>query len=313
MKLPTLFNPSNDMALAANVCQYFPPRHIRQMETDLASLARLWDEGPWGWSLAAKQYYRSLGIPQTELPTDEWLNRVRQLSSREFAVAYYQQLTDSLKEENTLLPCQARFLSSPSALNLLKSLSPLPLIFKSPWSSSGRGNIVVDAFPVSYSTEQRILATLRRQGGIVVEPFYRDKSLDFAMEFHCGHQGVRFLGYSVFQTDEMGHYGGNYVESQQSLLRRIDLPDALLRSLIDHHLRALSVLDYRGPVGIDMMRLADGRVHPCVELNFRRTMGWLALVLFDKGMTSDQLLAGDPQHGFSASITDGRLDIICRP
>ena len=62
MKLPPLFNPSNDMALAANVRQYFPPRHIQQMEDDLAGLARLWDAGPWGWSPATRQRYLRMGM-----------------------------------------------------------------------------------------------------------------------------------------------------------------------------------------------------------------------------------------------------------
>ena len=85
------------MALAANLRQYTPPRHIQQMEADLAGLARFWDEGPWGWSLATKQYYLRNGIPETELPTDEWLAEHRRLSSREFAVAYYLRLNEELR------------------------------------------------------------------------------------------------------------------------------------------------------------------------------------------------------------------------
>ena len=110
----------------------------------------------------------------------------------------------------------------------------------------------------------------------------------------------------------MGHYGGNCVESQAELLQRIALPEALLQRLIDYHRSQLSQLSYRGPVGIDMMRLAGGRVHPCVEINFRMTMGLLALLLYNKGIRDDQLLAGNPQQGFSAQIIDGRLSIVCR-
>ena len=62
MRLPSLFNCSNDMALAANVRQYLPPKRIQQMEEDLKDLAQYWDEGPWGWSLCTKQRYRKMGI-----------------------------------------------------------------------------------------------------------------------------------------------------------------------------------------------------------------------------------------------------------
>ena len=307
MKLPALFNPSNDMALAANVRQYFPPRRIQQMESDLEDLARLWDEGPWGWSLATRQRYLHMGIGADALPSEQWLAEVRRLSCRRFAVGYYRQLMadESLRDEPLLLPCLARYVEEESSI--IQNL-PHPIILKAPWSSSGRGNIVVQDTP-DETTLRRIRHTLRQQGGIVAEPFYADKALDFAMEFWVGEDEVRFLGYSVFEADAAGHYGGNYVESQESLLRRIALPAPLLLSLVAHHRRALSALSYRGPVGIDMMRLRDGRVHPCVELNFRRTMGLLALTLYERGTTADCLLAGTPLHGFSASVADGKLSI----
>ena len=317
MKLPPLFNPSNDMALATNLRQYFPPRRIQQMEADLADLARLWDEGPWGWSLATKQRYLRMGIPEDELPSDQWLAEVRSLSSREFAAGYYSLLTDTLQakqECDCLLPCRARFCTTLD--DVLSSISSSQyLMIKSPWSSSGRGNIVVDGHlspPFGGVRGGRIERILREQGGVVVEPFYADKVLDFALEFQIGDNGARFLGYSVFDADETGHYCGNYVESQEQLLKRIGLPDELLQDLVKYHEQALAGLPYRGPVGIDMMRLQDGRVHPCVEINFRRTMGWLALLLYNRGIRDDQLLTPNRTHGFVSSIHQGRLVIVAR-
>ena len=305
MILPPLFNPSNDMALAANLRQYTPPRHIQQMESQLASLALLWDEGPWGWSLATKQRYLHMGIPESQLPSDAWLARHRRLSSRQFAVEYYKKMEEDMPDER-LLPCQARVATQP-----LPCFS-YPFILKSLWSSSGRGNVVARG-EMDVPTLRRVRKVIQEQGGIVVEPFYADKALDFAMEFWADGSATRFLGYSVFSADETGHYGGNYVEGQDEFLQRISLPDDLLKKLTEYHCHQLSPLPYRGPVGIDMMRLTDGRIHPCVEINFRRTMGLLALDLYEKGMTSDQLLAGDAYHGFSAQVTEGRLSITFRP
>ena len=309
MILPSLFNPSNDMALAANLRQYTPPRHIRQMEEDLAELARFWDDGPWGWSLATKQHYRQMGIADSLLPSDEWLAEHRRLSSREFGVGYYKKM-NGIDESDAIIPCQARFCTSFDEVKLSTLNSQLSII-KSPWSSSGRGNMLVRD-GLDEAAIRRIEKIITEQGGIVVEPFYADKELDFALEFMITEEGVRFLGYSVFFADEMGHYGGNCVESQVELLRRIALPEALLQRLIDYHRTQLSQLSYRGPVGIDMMRLSGGRVHPCVEINFRMTMGLLALLLYNKGIRDDQLLAGNPRQGFSAQIVDGRLAIVCR-
>lgn len=305
--LPSLFNPSNDMALAANVRQYFPPQRIQQMESDLARLSRFWDEGPWGWSLATRQRYLRMGIPADQLPSDEWLAELRWLSSREFGVSYYDGICRTYKAYDTygIIPCQARFCTSLDEVKL-SIFNYKVSIIKSPWSSSGRGNIVVNDRPDD-KTAARIERIIRQQGGIVVEPYYANKALDFAMEFWVEDGQCRFLGYSVFFADETGHYGGNCVESQEQLQQRIALPDDLLRSLVEHHRRELAQLNYRGPVGIDMMRFSDGRVHPCVEINFRMTMGLLALLLFDRGVRDDQLLAGRPDRGFAAAINQGRL------
>ena len=325
MKIPTLFNPSNDMALAANVRQYFPPRRIQQMEEDLQGLSRLWDEGPWGWSLATKQRYLRMGITESDLPSDEWLAEVRRLSGRAFAVEYHKKMSSqqpSPENESLLLPCKARFCKSMASLPFGKDETQ-KFICKAPWSSSGRGNFIVNATTASAPTFQslvsesailqRIERIIRDQGGIVVEPFYEGKALDFAMEFWVSDQGTKVLGYSVFEADEMGHYCGNYVESQEALTQRINLPADLLRSLIDYHKQQLSTLSYRGPVGIDMMKLSDGRVHPLVEINFRMTMGLLALMLFEKGIRADQFLTPNRTHGFVSSIRQGRLVIDYLP
>ena len=146
--LPSLFNPSNDMALAANVRQYFPPQRIQQMESDLARLSRFWDEGPWGWSLATRQRYLRMGIPADQLPSDEWLAELRRLSSREFGVSYYDGICRTYKAYDTygIIPCQARFYTSLDEVKL-SIFNYKVSIIKSPWSSSGRGNIVVNDRP----------------------------------------------------------------------------------------------------------------------------------------------------------------------
>jgi len=313
MKIPPLFNPSNDMALAANLRQYTPPLHIQQMEAELATLSRFWDEGPWGWSLATKQRYVRMGIEHSELPSDAWLAQCRRLSSRQFAAGYYSRLCAHFPLTELVL-CQAQFVSGigqmEHALRACLESSPSGrVIAKAPWSSSGKGNVLVDS-TLPTTERLRIERIIRQQGGVLVEPFYADKALDFAMEFWVGETGAEFRGFSVFSSDEMGHYEGNIVDSQESLMKRIGLPEPLLKILIGYHCRELSTLPYRGPVGIDMMRLQDGRLHPVVEINFRMTMGMLALLLYEKGVRDDQVLAGSVVQGFSAQINAGILRIV---
>ncbi|MBR0046091.1 MAG: hypothetical protein IJP75_04300 [Bacteroidaceae bacterium] len=313
MKLPSIFNCSNDMALAAHVRQYLPPKRIQQMEADLAALAQVWEDtrfaGPWGWSLATKRRYERMGVPVEQLPSDEWLEEVRRLSSREFACGYIRELLDELNDPR-LLGEEMRWVERNSlswdALNASEPMSPMSVnrcprcrstdvpdvglevveasharIFKSPWSSSGRGVFVGDED--DERTKARLQGFLSSQGGFVVDRFYEDKVLDFAMEFFIDEDHVvEFLGYSVFHAAEHGAYGFNYVESQEELLQRIDVAGTLLQQLIAYHQEHLARTAYHGPVGIDMLKTADGHIHPCLEINFRLNMGILALLLHEK-------------------------------
>ena len=324
MKLPSIFNCSNDMALAANVRQYLPPRRIQQMEADLASLAHVWEDtqfaGPWGWSLATKQRYRRMGIAEELLPSDEWIAEVRRLSSREFACRYIMDLLEDIPD-GRLLGHEMRFNDNLNDnhnhnlnlnLNLNHNLNHNfnfdgSLIFKSPWSSSGRGVFVSSSY--DEHTRQRLQGFLSSQGGFVSDRFYADKVLDFAMEFFVSDdKRVEFLGYSVFSTGEHGAYGFNYVESQEELWERIDIDRTFLQRLIAYHREHLSRIAYFGPVGIDMLKTVDGHIHPCLEINFRMNMGILALLLHERyGSRATVALTSGRDKGFRALLDDGKL------
>ena len=171
----------------------------------------------------------------------------------------------------------------------------------------------------------------------MVDRFYEDKVLDFAMEFFVHEdRKVEFLGWSVFHASENGAYGYNYVESQEELVGRIldgengldrfdgvngvDRLDGLdgldgqfLGRLVRYHQEHLAKTEYRGPVGIDMLKTADGRVHPCLEINFRMNMGILALLLYKQygaGCTK-QLTPLNP-NGFEALVERDKLMIAYR-
>ncbi len=301
--IPPLFNPSNDMALAADAAGYTPPLSIQRMEADLSSLARFWDEGPWGWSRAARRRYERMGVPAGELPSDGWLRNVRRLSSRAFACDYLARLLCGGDWGGLLAGERMRFLSTPPAPG------GGPLVFKSPWSGSGRG-VVFAPRGLTPAVEARVGGFLRSQGGYVEDFYYEDKRLDFAMEFLVRPAGgVEFLGYSVFLTGREGAYAGNVVAPQPKLMELIGVDEALLRRLVRYHCRHLGGLGYHGAVGIDMMRLADGRVHPVVEINFRRTMGILALTLCGLGLTADADLTPPVARGFQAVVRGGVLSL----
>lgn len=306
LQLPSIFNCSNDMALAANVRQYIPPKRIQQMENDLSSLSKQWNDtpfaGPWGWSRATKQYYLHHGVEADALPSDEWIDEVRRLSSREYACDYIQSLLHEINDSR-LLGKEMTFCQE-----MPQTVPPYTSIYKSPWSSSGRGVFVSDAF--DEKCQKRLTGYLSSQGGFAMDKFHKNKALDFAMEFFVKDDSVDFLGYSVFYAAENGAYGYNIVESQEQLVQRIDTDSTLLHALIDYHKTHLVLTAYRGPVGIDMLKTSDGNIHPCIEINLRMNMGILAILLEKQGYSTGFHHLTEPrEHGFEAIVDEGKLMI----
>lgn len=307
--LPPLFNPSNDLALAANTSNYIPPRLVQAMEQDLQPVTRYWQHGPWGWSLNTRRRYQGMGISPDRLPSDEWLDNHRRLSDRATDAAYIQAL---LQEDwgGRLAGHRMESISLAQFRDLqARAEAGKGLIYKAPWSSSGKGNLPA-ANGLLPDDERRVMNILHHDGHILVDRFYA-KVADFAMEFDIRPGGEsRFLGYSLFQTAGRGRYGGQRVAPQETVLREIGADRGLLRDLVSYHLSHLPLLGYTGPMGIDMMLLADGRLHPVVELNLRRNMGILALEVERRhpGIRDIELTPRGP-HGFQMIVQNGWLRI----
>lgn len=315
--LPCVFNCSNDMALAANVEQYLPPKRIQQMEADLAELSRYWEKtvfaGPWGWSRAMRKRYVRMGVKENLLPSAEWIDEVRRLSSREYACGYIQSLMAEMADDDRLIGRDMCFCRSvEEAKERIEASGMKAAIYKLPWSSSGRGVFV--SHGMNAKDAERLAGYVRTQGGFAMDRFYAGKTVDFAMEFFVGEGGtVEFLGYSVFYAAEGGAYGYNIVADQAELLSRIDVDAGLLGRLMDYHKRHLGMTAYRGPVGIDMIKVVEeGKtlVHPCIEINLRMNMGILALLLHERyGALCTRYLTPRDGRAFCAEVKDGRLMI----
>lgn len=309
------FNPSHELALADNHANFTPNAMVAMMEEQLFELSFLFTREndfilsladntiydskgnqttiigknvvpfPWGWNRSVKEKFRKAGVDENHLPKDAFLQQLRQLASREFAAKYIDFLLSRSAQEITgqLVGHHMRFHTS------MNSLHPFheTMIFKQPWSTSGRGNFVADKF--DDNTGGRLNGFLRTQGGFLADVFY-EKLLDFAMEFYVFYDGsVRFIGYSVFHASQNGKYGGNLVAEQQEIKEEIIQAfgdAALLDYLRNAHQQLLSEMlgnKYYGFVGIDMMAVKkDGNVccHPCVEINLRMNMGITAMAAY---------------------------------
>jgi hypothetical protein len=165
-------------------------------------------------------------------------------------------------------------------------------VIKAPWSSSGRGVRYIDG-QFTPSVTGFIRNVIHTQGGVMVEPYY-NKVKDFGMEFEADAEGrIHYLGLSLFHTVN-GAYEGNILATEsvkQEMISRY-IPACLLDSIKQTIAERLTLNGYVGPFGIDMMIVKPGEgnhnsqlsivnsqllLHPCVEINLRRTMGHVAL------------------------------------
>ncbi len=225
---------------------------------------------PWGWDKAIKRELERKGSPLAIMPSDEQLGTIRRLSHRQTAA----HLLSLLQMEGTM--GEAVFCETLEAVEHQQRLYRR-IVLKAPWSSSGRGIRFVEG---DLNDHQRgwLLNLLKSQGGVMVEPYY-EKVKDFGMEFESTDEGIRYLGLSLFHTAN-GAYTGNILATEKVKLEKlshyisVDLLDCVKESIC----HSLQLEDYRGPFGVDMMVTKEG-LHPCVEINLRRTMGHLALAL----------------------------------
>lgn len=285
---------------------------------DTPSLRRLAHQvgviDPWGWDAALCHQLQRLGVDDRILPTADELAEVRSLSHRRVAKALLDKirhirLVDNTIEESVKLTGEAIEVTDEAVL--LRQLALWPeAVLKAPWSSSGRGVRMASA-PIHSSILQWAKGVLRRQGSLMVEPHYQ-KVGDFGMEFSASNEGFTYLGLSLFDT-EGAAYTGSVLATEEEKRARIacHLPPQFLDQLRHAVLNCLETISPRfhlGPFGIDMMvvRAEDGstRVHPCVEVNFRRTMGHVAIAM--------QHVAPKSYKNMAVTFENGHYFLRCR-
>ena len=233
---------------------------------------------PWGWDLALRSFLLRNGVDA--VPSETEIDDIRQLSHRRHAAS----LLSELQVSGTIgVSYEADNIAD--IQQLLDTYHHV--VVKAPWSSSGRGvRFIADT--IDDYQKRWIYNVIEKQGSVMVEPYY-NKVKDFGMEFESDGMGkVDYLGLSIFHTKN-GAYTGNILapeEEQQQMLSRYISDCSLLtvRENICKHMGEVLNGKYQGPFGVDMMIVgSDDKngffLHPCVEINLRRTMGHVALAI----------------------------------
>lgn len=306
MPVLRLFNPENDLALAAGSACYTPPPAAAQLR-EAGALLPMWlaSDGdlllapqelgqacalmrerfglhgniltpektgsvsgcsPWGWSAATRRTFIKAGIEDSALPDSMQIESLRSLSHRRTAARLLEKLGFAD------IPAEAR--DRAAALAAIDSLGGEAYI-KLPWSSSGRG-----VFAVSGMSRSRLVdyidGFIRRQGSVMVEKAYR-KRRDFAMLFYSREGKVAFAGLSLFDTLPGGAYSSNILLPQSEIEQILGIDAALLSLEVGKALGDIVAPVYTGPLGVDMLQTEDGAIVPGIEINLRYTMGFIAL------------------------------------
>lgn len=303
-----LFNPETDLALANGGASYTPPLRIATAMSRLALLPALYAPAgseilvrendmtngilrdiaysrdmkvvnmseiysrqqpvsPWGWNLALRNELLRAGVADTLLPSKETLSVYRDLSHRRTSIKI-----------NRLLGSEGgtECFTADEALAAISGYGNC--VIKSPWSSSGRGVWMTHNIN-DMKLSNLIKNVLLSQGSVLIER-YIEKKIDCATEWIYTQGKALFKGLSVFNTDEKGKYFYNIISSQSELR---DMFPEITDSLIAHQQTAIEKTistHYEGPLGVDMMIAKNGEVIPCVEVNLRMTMGYVALELW---------------------------------
>jgi hypothetical protein len=265
-----------------NIVGMFPQLANIEVVSDL-SCADFDCFSPWGWNQVVAKQLRQ-GGKSSLVPSDQLLEDIRKFSHRISASTLLNWLLVNVPMLHGL-PEPAAELKL-ADVETFASLFPR-VVFKAPWSGSGRGLFWVNG-AMSRNALNWCAKIIEKQGSILGEQAY-DKVIDFALEFNCNEGVVSFSGYSLFETDRKGTYRANILAPDDIIFQHITryiTPEVLLsvrQGLLTYFQQNVSTF-YNGYFGVDMLVFRQGNsflLHPCVEINFRMTMGMVARSFFN--------------------------------
>jgi hypothetical protein len=152
------------------------------------------------------------------------------------------------------------------------AVSKKPFVLKTCFGLSGQGHLIVgDAVE-----EARVLQFLKaewQQGLPVIAEPWVERMLDFSTQWELSQTGeITYLGATICENDAKGRYLQNKVG--EITIPHLEEHKRIARPILEE----MIALGYFGNVGIDAMVYGVSHtLHPIVEINARKTMGWVAL------------------------------------
>ena len=280
-----IFNPEHDLCIANGDENFVPPRSAvgyAKENIDLSEHLKRPNKQrrqiiPWGWNHSLKKRLINEGIDPDTLPSEEELQFIRTHSRREFALDVHSRL--SCKDLQVIEPDYRTVATSVSEIEGFISANG-SVVLKSPLSGSGKGIRFVRE-SLSESDEGWCRRTLDKQGSVIVERRFEILK-ECAMLFECHHDGIDFIGYSLFESrngaysrnilasnEEIEYIIAEYIPRDTLIAIRENLTAILADTLVGH---------YEGFLGVDQIICqTDSPIFiPVSEINLPMTMGLIA-------------------------------------
>ena len=287
-----IFNPEHDLCIANGDENFVPPRSavgFAKENIDLSVYLKRPNKQrrkiiPWGWNHSLKKRLINEGVDPATLPSEEELQFIRTYSGREFALDVHSRLNcgDAL----VIGPDYRIVATSLSEIEALISANE-SAVLKAPLSGSGKGIRFIRE-RLSESDEGWCRRILDKQGSVIVERRF-EIIKECAMLFECNHEGMDFIGYSLFESRN-GAYSRNILASNEDIEDIVStyIPRDTLTAIREGIISILAdtlVGHYEGFLGVDQMICqADSPVFiPVSEINLRMTMGLIARNQYDNG------------------------------
>jgi len=252
---------------------------------------------PWGWSPAVHQKllpFKTACSPKfLQSVNAKWNSHMKELYSRKTARFILKRLLEQ-HPELYFLPYE----KLPTICYSIEDVNVFlqqckHAVFKAPWSSSGRGLLVLRPHELKGYNLQWLQGVLQHQKYVMAEHWLQ-VVLNIGLHFQVlTNQQIQYLGYSTFTTNYNTQYAGNNLKELKRQLSDEE-KSFLSPELLLHVTDALKVIlerstiftQYEGFIGIDALLYRDEanqlRIQPCLEMNMRYNMGLLALELEKK-------------------------------
>ena len=280
-----IFNPEHDLCIANGDENFVPPRSalgFAKENTDMsAHLERPNKQRrqiiPWGWNHSLRKRLINEGIDPAALPSDGELQFIRTHSRREFALDVHSRLCR--KAPQVIGPDYRIVATSINEVEAFISANG-SAVLKSPMSGSGKGIRFIRE-RLSESDEGWCRRTLDKQGSVIAERRF-EIIKECAMLFECHHEGIDFIGYSLFESRN-GAYSKNILASNEDIedMLAVYIPRDTLTAIRENLTGIFAdtlVGHYEGFLGVDQIICqTDSPIFiPVSEINLRMTMGLIA-------------------------------------